>query len=61
MLVEAQNAVNLAWDTRGGGNVAVWASQKDGEIEHESATPVTRGNGHPYVPLCTPLPKPTGR
>ena len=30
-LVVAQNAVNLAWDTRGGGNVAVRASQKDGE------------------------------
>ena len=27
-LVEAQNAVNLAWDTRRGGNVAVRASQK---------------------------------
>ncbi len=27
-LVEAQNAVNLAWDARRGGNVAVRASQK---------------------------------
>ena len=27
-LVEAQEAVNLAWDTRRGGNVAVRASQK---------------------------------
>ena len=27
-LVEAQNAVNLAWDARRGGNVAVLASQK---------------------------------
>ena len=27
-LVEAQNAVNVAWDTRRGGNVAVRASQK---------------------------------
>ena len=27
-LLETQNAVNLAWDTRRGGNVAVRASQK---------------------------------
>ena len=30
-LVEAQNAVNLAWDTRSGGNVAVRASERDVE------------------------------
>ena len=28
LLVERQNAVNLAWDTRRGGNVVVRASQK---------------------------------
>ena len=32
VLVEAQNAVNLAWDTGRGGNVAVRPSWKD--VEH---------------------------
>ena len=30
-LVLAQNAANVTWDTRRGGNVAVRASQKDVE------------------------------
>ena len=30
-LVKAQNAVNVTWDTRRGGNVAVRASERDVE------------------------------
>ena len=34
-LVLAQNAVNLAWDTRGGGNVAVRGSHGVNILERE--------------------------